>query len=174
MLICFSHLRWDFVWQRPQHLLSRFARHMPVILVEEPEFVLAGNRCDLRIAVDHDVLVLTPLFPAEAAVPPGFNARTNPAIRAMLTPLCADLAGPGGSATPQILWYYTPMALGAEPANLDSAFVVFDAMDELAAFRGAPAALREREAALLARADLVFAGGPSLYEARKDRHPAVF
>jgi len=35
-LICFSHLRWDFVFQRPQHLMSRFAREMTVVFWEEP------------------------------------------------------------------------------------------------------------------------------------------
>ncbi|HLL51021.1 MAG TPA: family 1 glycosylhydrolase, partial [Thermomicrobiales bacterium] len=71
-------------------------------------------------------------------------------------------------------WYYTPLALGAEPLSLlGKALVVYDAMDVLASFRGAAAALREREDALLARADLVFAGGPSLYAARQDRHPNV-
>jgi glycosyltransferase involved in cell wall biosynthesis len=65
------------------------------------------------------------------------------------------------------------MAFGAEPLGLDPALVVFDAMDELANFNGAPQGLREREQALMAHADLVFTGGPSLYEARKDHHPAV-
>src|SRR3712207_896024 len=38
LLVCFSHLRWDFVWQRPQHLLSRAAKHYRVIFIEEPIF----------------------------------------------------------------------------------------------------------------------------------------
>lgn len=160
MLVCFSHLRWDFVWQRPQHLLTRFARTMPVYYVEEPE---SGHaRPGLRVAEQDGVTVVTPLLPDGGN---GFGPATNDQIRALLAPLAAP-----GSA---ILWYLTPMAYGAEPRGLDPALVVFDAMDELANFNGAPRGLREREQALMACADLVFTGGPSLYEARKDRHPAV-
>jgi UDP-galactopyranose mutase len=164
MLICFSHLRWDFVWQRPQHLLSRFARFMPVYVVEEPE---AGHtQAGLRVAEQDGVTVITPLLPDCTE---GFGPSTNSQIREVLAPLLAPLAAPGEA----ILWYLTPMAHGAEPEGLDPALVVFDAMDELANFHGAPQGLREREQALMAQADLVFAGGPSLYEARKDRHPSV-
>ncbi|MDQ2653373.1 MAG: glycosyltransferase [Chloroflexota bacterium] len=164
MLVCFSHLRWDFVWQRPQHLLTRFARTMPVYVVEEPE---AGHtQAGLRVAEQDGVTVVTPLLPDCTE---GFGPVTNDQIRELLTPLLEPLAAP----REVILWYLTPMAYGAEPPGLDPALVVFDAMDELANFNGAPLGLREREQALMAEADLVFTGGPSLYEARKDHHPAV-
>jgi glycosyltransferase involved in cell wall biosynthesis len=103
----------------------------------------------------------------------GFNERTNPIIQRLVDPVCSNLRLNSSSREPSILWYYTPMALGAEPPSFKPDVIVFDAMDELAAFRGAPAALVHHESALLARADLVFAGGPSLYEARRDRHHAV-
>jgi UDP-galactopyranose mutase len=164
MLVCFSHLRWDFVWQRPQHLLSRFARSMPVYYVEEPEG--GHTQPGLRVAEQDGVTVVTPLLPACTG---GFGPSTNSQIRELLVPLLQPLAAPGEV----ILWYLTPMAYGAEPPGLDPALVVFDAMDELANFNGAPASLREREQVLMAQADLVFTGGPSLYEARKHRHPAV-
>ena len=164
MLVCFSHLRWDFVWQRPQHLLSRFARTMPVYVVEEPES--GHTQAGLRVAEQDGVTVVTPLLPVCTE---GFGPSTNDQIRELLASLLAPLAAPGEV----ILWYLTPMAYGAEPLGLDPALVVFDAMDELANFMGAPQGLREREQALMARADLVFTGGPSLYEARKDHHPAV-
>jgi UDP-galactopyranose mutase len=164
MLVCFSHLRWDFVWQRPQHLLSRFAQSMPVYVVEEPED--GHTQPGLRVAEQNGVTVVTPLLPVCTE---GFGASTNDQIRELLTPLFAPIAAPGEA----ILWYLTPMAYGAEPRGLDPALVVFDAMDELANFHGAPRGLREREQALMACADLVFTGGPSLYEARKDRHPSV-
>lgn len=164
MLVCFSHLRWDFVWQRPHHLLSRFAQSMPVYVVEEPE---AGHtEPGLRVAEQDGVTVITPLLPDCTE---GFGSSTNDQIRALLDPLLAPLAAPGEA----IFWYLTPMAYGAEPCGLDPALVVFDAMDELANFNGAPAGLREREQALMVQADLVFTGGPSLYEARKDQHPSV-
>lgn len=171
-LVCFSHLRWDFVWQRPQHLLSRFARRVPVVVVEEP--VYAGAAADhLRVARHGDVTVLTPVFAAEPDPAWGFNDAANPRVAALLAPALTERGLIGPAAAPAIAWYYTPMALGAAPAGFAPVLTVFDAMDELAQFRGAPPALREREAALMAAADLVFAGGPSLYAARAGRHPNV-
>lgn len=173
MLVCYSHLRWNFVWQRPQHLLSRFARKTEVLVVEEPEFVMPDDTVDFRVATHLGVTVLTPLLPHAMIGDAGFNQQTNPIIRRLVDPLCSKMRLNSGSQEPSILWYYTPMALGAEPLSFKPDVIVFDAMDELAAFRGAPATLVNHESALLARADLVFAGGPSLYEARRDRHPAV-
>jgi glycosyltransferase involved in cell wall biosynthesis len=170
-VICFSHLRWGFVWQRPQHLLDRLARDTAVFFVEEPEFAAAGEPC-LTTTSEGGVTVITPLLPLPDGTesPWGFNHRTNQTIRALLA---SYFRGLREELTRPILWYYTPMAHGAEPDGLSPSLVVFDAMDELANFLGAPAELRAQEAALVARADLVFTGGPSLYEARKDRHPAV-
>jgi UDP-galactopyranose mutase len=169
MLLCFSHLRWDFVWQRPQHLMSRFAKRMPVYVVEEP--VQEGDSGTLRIRAEGGVTVVTPVLPAGLDLEPGFNRRVNRVVRELLTPLVRhELARRGG---PLVAWYYTPMALGAAPTDVEPDLVVFDAMDELAAFRFAPPELHEREAALMRRADLVFTGGPSLYRARKHRHPSV-
>jgi UDP-galactopyranose mutase len=169
LLVCFSHLRWDFVWQRPQHLMSRFARSMPVVVVEEP--VEGGALADLRIAQHGGVTVLTPMLPSDS---PGwgFNRLTNRAIRGLVEQyLAAEY--PAAEVERAILWYYTPMALGAEPCTVTDPLVVYDAMDELASFRFAPRELRAREAELMSRADLVFAGGPSLYESRRGRHPSV-
>src|SRR3712207_4141145 len=112
-LVCFSHLRWNFVWQRPQHLLSRFARRMPVYVVEEPE--VAGTHPRLAIAEEGGVTVVTPRLPDG---PDGFGPETNAAVRALITPLFAKLTA--GRARP-IFWYYTPMAYGAEPAGVDPA-----------------------------------------------------
>jgi UDP-galactopyranose mutase len=168
-----SHLRWDFVWQRPQHLLSRFARETPVLFVEEPEFLLDADEIDFRVARRQGVTVVTPLLPQMEFPRWGFNDLTNPIIQRIVTPLCTRLRLHAGSAAPLVLWYYTPMALGAEPLGFEPDVVVFDAMDELSAFHGAPTAMATRESALLSQADLVFTGGPSLYEARRRRHPAV-
>ena len=147
---------------------------MPVSVVEEPEFVRPpGTGPALRAARHDAVTVLTPELEQEPAPPGGFNERTNPVVRALLDPFLAEVGLTANSAAHSVVWYYTPMALGAEPAALGDALVVFDAMDELAQFHGAPPKLRAQEAALMDRADLVFAGGPSLYEARRHRHPAV-
>ncbi len=172
-LVCFSHLRWNFVWQRPQHLLSRIARHLPVYVVEEPEFAEDDAPASVRMERRGDVTVITPLLPFDPEPRWGFNDTTNPQIRNLLAPVFSDLGLLGEESGTLVAWYYTPMAWGVAPHAFRPALVVFDAMDELANFRGAPRRLREQEAALMAEADLVFTGGPSLYEARKDRHPDV-
>jgi glycosyltransferase involved in cell wall biosynthesis len=166
-LVCFSHLRWDWVWQRPQHLLSRLARDLSLFVVEEP-LPPHDDTPSLDVVTHGDVTVLTPRIAMSAD---GFNDQNNGAIGALLTRFFREGFGPADSSV--AYWYYTPMALGAEPAGREPVLVIYDAMDDLASFRGAPRALREREAALLLRADLVFAGGPSLYETRRGRHPAV-
>jgi glycosyltransferase involved in cell wall biosynthesis len=162
-LICLSHLRWDFVFQRPQHLMSRFARDRRVLFFEEPFHDGGAPRLEVsprpegvEVAVPH--------------LPPGVPAEEAEAILGEL--LRGLLAERGLEDEGYLLWYYTPMALGFS-AGLMPAAVVYDCMDELSLFRGAPPALVERERQLLARADLVFTGGASLYEAKRGRHPAV-
>ena len=71
-----------------------------------------------------------------------------------------------------IAWFYTPMALPLLQ-ELHPVLVVYDCMDELAAFKNPPKQMLQRERALLKVADLVFTGGPSLYRAKRDRHPSV-
>ena len=163
MLVAFSHLRWGFVWQRPQHLLSRFARGMPVVVVEEPEDHPSG--VDVRVRRDHGVTVVTPLLPM-ASDKYGFGNHVNDQISQMIE----SIVPPGADL---IYWYYTPMALGAEPTSARPRLSVYDAMDDLANFRAAPPELRIREARLLAQVDLVFTGGPTLYRQRRDKHPSV-
>jgi UDP-galactopyranose mutase len=163
MLIAFSHLRWGFVWQRPQHLLSRFARTMPVLVVEEPTFDAAS--VELRMRQDRGVTIATPHLPASLAGG-GFGSRVNHVIADLLDPLVRE-------ATDLIVWYYTPMALGAAPSTRPCDLAVYDAMDDLALFKSAPAALRAEEMRLLAQVDLVFTGGPTLYRQRRHKHRAV-
>ncbi len=169
-LVCFSHLRWGFVWQRPQHLLTRMARNRPVYYVEEPVYHDSRLPATLQIVQDAGVTVLTPSLPAGPLRPHGFGPSANRDIQSLLT-----LYFGGASARQDAtVWYYTPMALGALPANITADIVVFDAMDELSNFMGAPDDLRARENLLLREADLVFAGGPGLYEQRKHRNPRTY
>jgi UDP-galactopyranose mutase len=163
MLVAFSHLRWGFVWQRPQHLLTRFAREMPVVVIEEPEYHLQGD--DVHVRRDHGVTVVTPLLP-RTTEKYGFGNHANGQISRLIEPFVR-------SGTDPILWYYTPMALGAEPTTVRPRLTVYDAMDDLASFRAAPPELRIREARLLSQVDLVFAGGPTLYRQRRNLHPSV-
>lgn len=161
-LLCFSHLRWNFVYQRPQHLMTRFSRDHKVLYFEEPIYDPHDEPyLEAREAQD-GVCVLVPHLPAGQQ-----REDAERAQRDLLDCYLGDIP-----AEELKLWYYTPMSL-AFSAHLRSAFVVYDCMDELSAFRGAPVDLVERERELLARADAVFTGGYSLYEAKRDLHPNV-
>lgn len=162
-LVCFSHLRWDFVFQRPQHLMTRFARDgRRVIFWEEPVTgAEAVPSLDVRTCEQSGVLVATPVLPD--GLPTG---EREAALQRLLDNLLA--AHPGEL----IRWYYTPMMLGFS-RHLDAACTVYDCMDELANFKFAPPELAGRERELFSIADVVFTGGYSLYEAKRDRHPNI-
>ena len=162
-LLAFSHLRWNFVWQRPQHLLSRLASRWRVVFFEEP--VPGAARAHLeRIAPCAGVQVWRPHVTGAAV---GFHDDHL----AELQPMLSDALGEAG-VRDMWLWFYTPMALPLA-ADLPARGVVYDCMDELSAFRHAPRQLVQRENALFRVADLVFTGGPSLYNAKRGRHPQV-
>jgi UDP-galactopyranose mutase len=162
-LICFSHLRWDFVFQRPQHLMSRFARTNRVLFWQEPQVAetLVEPALDVRPCPDTGVIVLTPQLPA------GLDAdAVQKALRALLASYMA------GTAAPVVRWYYTPMMLPFSD-HIAADCVVYDCMDELSHFRNAPAELVALEDRLLREADVVFTGGYSLYEAKRARHSNI-
>jgi UDP-galactopyranose mutase len=162
-LLCFSHLRWNFVFQRPQHLMSRFARDRRVIVWEEPESALPEYEPALgvRTCAETGVVVVTPSLPEGLA-----DGERNEVLKRLLD---AFLAGEEG---PFLAWYYTPMMLPFTE-HVETIATVYDCMDELSAFRFAPPELLPLEQRLLDTADLVFTGGFSLYEAKKGRHPHV-
>jgi UDP-galactopyranose mutase len=161
-LVCFSHLRWGFVFQRPQHLLTRAARSFRVIFVEEAGFEpVTAPRLQLTTE-EGGVTVAVPILPEGLDEDAAESAQ-----RALIDGLLSQVRG-----RPLVFWYYTPMALGFTDHHGPDV-CVYDCMDELSAFRFAPAKLRDRERLLLERADLVFTGGQSLYEAKKGRHPSV-
>src|SRR5215213_9016502 len=157
-LICFSHLRWDFVYQRPQHLFSRFGKHLRTLFIEEPIFTDTQDRLHIKESAE-GVQVVTPHLPH--GLPP---EEVNSRLRNLLDSLFAEK-----EIENYVLWYYTPMAL-AFSEHLRPRMTVYDCMDELSAFKFAPPILKELEKELLRRADLVFTGGVSLYEYKKDQH----
>jgi UDP-galactopyranose mutase len=176
-IVCFSHLRWDFVFQRPNHLMSRAARDRRVFFVEEPVFlppeadadgareIGTGTRAaipGLETHVREGVVVVTPHLPA------GLDARrAERVLRRLIDDFLATqrVEGP-------VLWYYTPMAL-PWTRHLTSAGVVYDCMDQLSAFNEAPPDLMTLETELLSRADVVFTGGHRLYQAKRGANPNV-
>jgi glycosyltransferase involved in cell wall biosynthesis len=162
LLVCFSHLRWDFVWQRPQHLLSRAAKHYRVLVIEEPMFEAGATpRMDLSER-PHGVTIAVPVLP---------EGLDHADVILEQSELVERLIGRDAKA-PRIFWYYTPMAL-AFSSHLESDLCVYDNMDELSLFRGASRELLDLETALFSRADLVFTGGLSLWEAKRNRHRSV-
>jgi UDP-galactopyranose mutase len=110
---------------------------------------------------------VTVFRPRTPLAEPGFHPAQLALVAAMLDEV-REAAGPGGI----IAWLYTPMALPLA-RRLDPALVVYDCMDELSLFAGAPPELVAREEELLQLADVVFTGGPSLYRAKRGRHPNV-
>ena len=163
-IVAFSHLRWNFVYQRPQHLLSRLAAKRRVFFVEEPEFDPSGSLRWERSEPQSNLVVLRPRTPVQTL---GFDAEQLPALEPLIRELANELEG-----STVVAWLYTPMALPLAQA-LSPAAVVYDCMDELSLFLGAPPELLSREAALLECADLMFTGGPSLFRAKQARHPNV-
>lgn len=157
-LICFSHLRWDFVYQRPQHLISRFAKHMRTFFVEEPVFIEGQERMNVKLSHE-GVYVVTPY------INPGLpEEETAARVRRFLDELFKEK-----EITDYAVWYYTPMALSFSD-HLKPALTVYDCMDELSAFKFAPASLHGYEKSLLQQAEVVFTGGVSLYEHKKHHH----
>ena len=162
-LVCFSHLRWNFVYQRPQHLLSRAGNSFDVHFIEEPEFGEASIEPMLRVTPGgHGVSVVVPVFPA------GLSSEATIALQEQLVGDYVQALKP----RPVVGWYYTPMAMKFT-SHLSFPVCVYDCMDELSNFKGAPRELSRLEALLLKRADLVFTGGKSLFEAKRPLHSSV-
>lgn len=160
-LIVFCHLRWNFVFQRPQHLLGQFANSFRVLVVEEPLY--HEGECFLKAyEAAPNITIYQPHTNVQA---PGFHDDQL----AKLEPLVANLVEPGEQP---IVWFYTPMALPLLK-QFQPSLVVYDCMDELSAFLNAPKQLIQREKALLSIADIVFTGGPSLYQSKRNLHPNV-
>jgi glycosyltransferase involved in cell wall biosynthesis len=152
-------LRWNFVWQRPQHLLSRAAAHFETFFVEEPLFEpRAKPRLEWR-SEPCGIQVGVPVLP-EGSTPTTITLLQ----RKLLDEFLAHR--PKGKLA---LWYYTPMALPFS-LHLRPDICVYDNMDELSAFRGASPRLISLERRLFQRADVVFTGGQSLYDAKRSKH----
>ena len=163
VLICFSHLRWDFVFQRPQHLLTRAAAEYTVVYFEEPVF---GAECASRLAVritSNDILVATPILPSSLDA-----VAVDQAQQVLLDEFLVALRKPVN-----VMWFYTPMAFGF-CSHVQAATIVYDCMDELTLFKGASPRLKLLERRLLKRADLVFCGGSSLYQSKRQLHAQAY
>lgn len=175
-ILCLSHLGWDYVWQRPQHILSRLAEHYPVIYVNEPRPAASSDRDYpengepyLKLVCKEDkITAWQPIIPDESHYLNNWREIYLTLVKSLLPWTSPNGHGPA-PAVPLILWFYTPTPyyfLEHIPATL----VVYDVMDELSNFKGASDDLREREAKVLAGADVVFTGGYSMFQARRGKH----
>ena len=165
-IIVHSHLRWDFVWQRPQQLLSRFAVHHPVLFLEEPFDTSSDAELDISLTPQGVVRVVPRL--------PGAGSLSTEAQCAMVRPLLEEalrthLALAGRFESP-LQWFYSPMTAPCYYGHFNARGVVYDCMDELSNFRFAPPDIAEREAYLLSKADVVFTGGYELFRSKSARH----
>ena len=161
-IVVFSHLRWSFVWQRPQQFLSRFAETHPVLFVEIAEFDGSGES---KVELTNPMEGVTVL-----------NVHLDPKLadKDEVTEIMRDAVREGmvayGIENP-LLWFYNPMDAGWVLGWLENRGIVYDCMDELSQFKGADPRLIQREKGLLDAADVVFTGGIELYE-KKSRQNA--
>ena len=169
-IVVFSHLRWGFVWQRPQQFLSRFAKKHKVLFVEEPVFDLgigADPRLDFH-KVMPNVTVICPHLDS------GWERnRELPSLLRRLTREGIDAMNDQGEFDRPLLWYYSPMDSAWSLGYFENRGVVYDCMDELSQFTGAPRSLVDNEARLMRYADVVFTGGFELCEKKRTQHSNV-
>lgn len=162
-LICLSHLRWDFVYQRPQHLLTRFAKYSNVYFYEEPIF--DGN--------EESFLSISKRGEGLNVVVPHLQKDLDHDQQEQALTALFDLFISGYDLEETLFWYYTPMALKYTIKHRPKA-IVYDCMDELSGFKFADAQIQDFEQQLLEKADVVFTGGHSLYEAKKQYHANIY
>ncbi len=157
-LICFSHLRWGFVFQRPNHLLTRFSKHQRVFFIEEPIFHDDEDKLHIE-NFNENLFVITPHLKN------GLNEKeVLKRQKKFLSNLVANM-----NISKYFCWYYTPMALPFTD-ELTPELTIYDCMDELSAFKFAPPDISVKEQVLFKKADVVFTGGHSIYEFKKHQH----
>lgn len=161
-LVCFSHLRWNFVYQRPQHLLSRFAKHFRVFFIEEAIFHDSANNLQVSLS-EENVWIIVPHLNHNLSEEEKINTQKD-----LLSKLFRNL-----EIENYLFWYYTPMALTISD-HFEPLLIVYDCMDELSAFKFAPPELKSREVEMFQKADLIFTGGYSLYEVKKPLHNNIY
>jgi glycosyltransferase involved in cell wall biosynthesis len=171
-IIVHSHLGWDWVWQRPQQFLSRLSKRHPVLFVEAPTRTekIRTPRVTLRELEDYpNVVVLQMQMPAARW---SNGAWIDKERRRLVQSV---LAGPlGRKFTDPVQWFYDPMAVTAFAGHLNERALVYDCMDQLSQFKGAPPELVRRERELLAVADVVFAGGPKMWATKREQNANCF
>jgi glycosyltransferase involved in cell wall biosynthesis len=163
-MVVHCHLRWDGVWQRPQQILSRMAKRRPIAFVEEPIFIGEDEMPFLAVREENGVTVAQPHVPPQQEWLPQVSEGNQRMIRELVAPFLQERGFTGG-----VRWHYAPMAIYMRDLS-DSHTVVYDCMDELSAFKGAPPQLVECERQLMGEADVMFTGGLSMWLNKKQHH----
>src|SRR5438105_230638 len=167
-IIAHCHLCWDWVWQRPQQFLSRLSKKHKILFVEtrapDPNLITPLARWETIEALPN-LTLLRLQFPSWRWEQASYVdlERRRLVQEALRGPLAGKFEKP-------VQWFYDPMAVTAFAGHLGEIATVYDCMDELSKFRGAPAELADREATLLDLADVVFTGGRKLYESKSQYH----
>lgn len=154
-MIVFCHLRWDFVYQRPQHLISRLAKDFKILVVEEPIGVEPQLESPFQVReINSHIHICQPQV-------------------GNMNEIGAYLKKHLKQSNFAFGWFYSAAFISVlDDLSFDA--VIYDCMDELTLFKGASQELIKQEEKLLEHADLVFTGGKSLYESKKKRHSNVF
>ena len=163
-MVVHCHLRWDGVWQRPQQILSRMAKHRRIAFIEEPIFV-ENEAPRLAVREEGGITVVQPHVPPQEEWLPRISPANQEIIRGLVAPFLKEHGFTGG-----IRWHYAPMAIYMRDLT-DDHLTVYDCMDELSAFKGAPVELVDCERALMQEAALMFTGGLSMWLNKKQHHP---
>ncbi len=159
-IIVHSHLGWDWVWQRPQQFLSRLSCRHQILFVEGPVPSADASVAKVEMREVHDFPNITVLRTEMPAARWADGAWVDKERRRLVQEV---LAGPLGLRFDEpVQWFYDPMAVTAFAGHMNERAIVFDCMDQLSQFRGAPKELVRRERELLAISDVVFAGGPKI------------
>jgi glycosyltransferase involved in cell wall biosynthesis len=168
-IIVHCHLRWDGVWQRPQQFLSRLSQRHRVLFVEGPNLRESDEAptCELLpVSAYPNVTVLRTFFPSSRF----HDGQWVDSERCRL--LQEALRGPlAGKFDRPVQWFYDPMAAPAHISKFHERAVVYDCMDELSQFKFAPPEIITRERELLAKADVVFAGGRRMCQSKSRFNP---
>lgn len=161
-IIAFCHLSWGWVWQRPQQYLSRFSKTHPVLFVETHCSRVQSPAVKLSYQPDFPNVVVAEVHLPESRWHDGefVDQQRRFAIQTVLED---ELRG---RFDDPILWFNDPMSVVAFAGHMSERLIVYDCMDELTQFKGAPPALVEREEMLVQKADVVFCGGRKMREKR--------
>lgn len=161
-ILCFSPSRWNFVYQRPQHLMTRFAQKSRVYYIEDPLFDAEEACYTVQEIEGTQLKVLTPHLPSSSLADP------YPALRSLLEQLIM-----GERIRQYICWYYSPMALQYS-AQLHPLATVYDCIQDVAASQTNTSAARQYEALLFEKADVVFTAGHHLFESHQHLHRNIY